>query len=84
MTEVLSNYLDVFCITYLNNILIYSDNLEQHYQHVRRILERVEEVGIILKVSKYEFYTDRTEYLGYIISPIGMSMHPEMVKAMAE
>jgi hypothetical protein len=84
MNEVLSNYLDVFCIAYLDDILIYLDDLEQHRQHVRRIPERVEEVGLMLKASKCEFYTDRMEYLGYIISSMGMSMDPEKVRAMAE
>jgi hypothetical protein len=84
MNKVLSDYLDVFCITYLNDILIYSDNLEQYRQHIRRILERVEEVRLMLKASKCEFHTDRMEYLGYIISPTGMSMDPEKVRAMAE
>jgi cell fate regulator YaaT (PSP1 superfamily) len=84
MNKVLSDYLDIFCITYLDDILIYSDDLEQHRQHVRRILERVEEVGLTLKVLKCEFHTDRMEYLGYIISPTGMSMDPEKVRAMAE
>jgi hypothetical protein len=42
MNEVLSDYLDVFCIAYLDNILIYSDNLEQHRQHVKMIVRRVE------------------------------------------
>jgi hypothetical protein len=84
MNEVLSNYLDVFCIAYLDDILIYSDDLEQYRHHVRRILERVEEVGLMLKASKCEFHTDRTEYLAYIISPMAMSMDPEKGKAMAE
>jgi hypothetical protein len=84
MNEVLSDYLDVFFIAYLDDILIYLDDLEQHHQHVRRILERVQEVGLTLKASKYEFHTDRTEYLGYIISPMGISMDPEKVKPVAE
>jgi hypothetical protein len=42
MNEILSDYLDVFCIAYLDDILIYSDNLEQHRQHVRLIQKRVE------------------------------------------
>jgi hypothetical protein len=84
MNEVLSDYLEIFCIAYLDDILIYSDDLEQHHQHVRRILERVEEVVLMLKVSKCEFHTDRMEYLGYIISPTGMSMDLEKVRAVAE
>jgi hypothetical protein len=84
MNEILSNYLDVFCIAYLDDILIYSDNLEQYCQHIRMILKRVEEVGLILKASKCEFHTNRTEYPGYIISPTGIEMDLEKVRVVAE
>jgi hypothetical protein len=52
MNEVLSDYLDIFCIAYLDDILIYSDNIETHWKHVKIILKRVEEVGLTLKASK--------------------------------
>jgi hypothetical protein len=84
MNEVLSNYLDIFCIAYLDDILIYLDDLEQHCQHMRKILESIEEVGLMLKASKCEFHIDRIEYLAYIISPMGMSMDLEKVRAMVE
>jgi hypothetical protein len=84
INEVLRDYLDVFCIAYLDDILIYLDNIEQHQQHMKRILERVEEVGFRLKASKCEFHTNRTEYLGYIISPSGIQMDREKVRAVAE
>jgi hypothetical protein len=84
MNEILSDYLDIFCIAYLDDILIYSDNLEQHHQYVRIILKRVEEVGLTLKALKCEFHTNRTEYLGYIISPIGIEMDLEKVQAVAK
>jgi hypothetical protein len=84
MNEILSDYLDIFCIAYLDDILIYSDDLEQHCRHVKVILRRVEEVRLILKASKYKFYTNKTEYLAYIISLIGIEMDPEKVQAVAE
>jgi hypothetical protein len=84
MNEVLSDYVDVFCIAYLDDILIYSDNLEQHRQHVKMILRTVEEVGLTLNASKCEFHTNKTEYLGYIISPTGIGMDPEKVRVVAE
>jgi hypothetical protein len=84
MNEVLSDYLNIFCIAYLDNILIYSDNLTQHCQYVKLILERMKEVGLTLKASKYEFHTYKTEYLGYIIAPTGISIDPEKVKAIEE
>jgi hypothetical protein len=79
MNEILSDYLDVFYIAYLDDILIYLDNLEQHHQHVKMILRRVEEDGLILKASKYEFHSNKPEYLRYIISPMGIEMDPEKV-----
>jgi hypothetical protein len=84
MNEILSDYLDVFCIAYLDDIRIYSDNFEQHCQHVKMILKRVEEVGLTLKASKCKFHTNKTEYLGYIILPTGIEMDPEKVQAVAE
>jgi hypothetical protein len=80
MNEVLSDYLDVFCIAYLDDILIYSDSLEEHQQHVRQVLQRLKEVELTLKPSKCEFHTDRMEYLGYIISPMGIQMDPDKIK----
>jgi hypothetical protein len=79
MNEVLSDYLDIFCIAYLDDILIYSDDIHQHRQHVQLILERLKDVGLTLKATKCEFHMQKTEYLGYIIAPEGISMDPEKV-----
>jgi cell fate regulator YaaT (PSP1 superfamily) len=84
MNEVLSDYHDIFCIAYLDNILIYSDDIETYRKHIKMILKRVEEVGLTLKVSRCKFHTDRTKYLGYIIAPSGISMDPEKVKVVEE
>jgi hypothetical protein len=84
MNEVLSDYLDVFCIAYLDDILIYLDSLEEHQRHIRQVLQWLKEVGLTLKLSKCEFHTDKTEYLGYIISPTGIQMDPEKLKTVKD
>jgi hypothetical protein len=48
------------------------------------ILRRVEEIRLTLKALKCEFHTHKTEYLGYIISPIGIEIDPEKVHAVAK
>jgi hypothetical protein len=48
------------------------------------ILKRVEEVGLTLKDSKCKFHTDRTKYLGYIISTAGIQMDPEKIQIIVE
>ena len=52
MNEILSEYLDIFCVAYLDDILIFLQNLEDHQRHVQTILRRDEETGLALKASK--------------------------------
>jgi len=84
MNEILSKYLDIFCMAYLDDILIFSQNLEVHRRHVRTILRRVEETRLTLKASKYEFHTTEIEYLGYVISPPGLRMDDENIRTIKE
>jgi len=84
MNEILSEYLDIFCVAYLDDILIFSPNLEDHWRHVRIILRQVEETRLTLKASKCEFHTTETECLGYVISPKGLQMHEEMIRTIKE
>jgi len=84
MKEILSEYLDIFWVAYLDYILIFSQNLEDHRKHVRTILKRVKETGLTLKASKCEFHTKEIEYLGYVISPQGLRMDEEKIRMIKE
>jgi hypothetical protein len=84
VNEILSEYLDVFCVAYLDDILIFSETMEEHHKHVKLVLQKMEEADLILKVSKCEFHTDRTEYVGYVISQSGIQMDHEKVRTVAE
>ena len=66
--------LDVTVIVYLDDILIYSDNLEDHKKHVREVLRRLHKHGLYPKPEKCKFHTDTTEYLGYCLLPAGLTM----------
>ena len=46
INDVLHEYLDDFCIVYIDDILIYSDNDKEHIKHVRLVLERLREAGL--------------------------------------
>jgi len=84
MNEILSEYLEIFYVAYLNDIFIFLQNLEDHRKHIRTILRRVEEAGLMLKASKCEFHTRETEYLGYVISPKGLRMDKEKIRTIKE
>jgi len=84
MNEILSEYLNIFCVAYLDDILIFSQNLENCRRHVRIILRRVEETGLTLKASKCEFHATEIEYLGYVISPQGLRIDEEKIRTIME
>ena len=62
------DYLDDFCTTYLDNILIYSDNELEYEHHVKKVLEWLHGASLQIDLKKYEFYVTCTKYLGFIIS----------------
>ena len=84
INELLSEYLDLICLAYLDDVLIYSDNLEEHVHHVRTILGRLREAGLALKLNKCEFHMTETEYLGYVITPVGIHMDKQKLHTMNE
>jgi len=63
----LKEYLDDFVITYLDDILIYSDDLEIHCSHMHKILKKLKERALYVKKSKSRFETKKIEFLKYVI-----------------
>ena len=65
---------------YLDDILIYSNNMSEHHQHVKEVLKRLHKAGLYAKAEKYEFHSESVEYLGYILSPSGFTMSDDKIK----
>ncbi|KAF8830708.1 hypothetical protein HHX47_DHR2000968 [Lentinula edodes] len=84
MNEIFHNMVDVCVVIYLDDILIYSDDEVSHVEHVRKVLERLRANHLHAKPEKCAFHVDTVEYLGVIISPLGVSMDPEKVKAVMD
>ena len=68
MNDTLHEYLDVFVIVYLNDILIYLKNEIKHTKYVRLILEKLRTKRLLLKQEKCEFSKEQVKFLSYIIS----------------
>ncbi|KAI0993735.1 hypothetical protein K3495_g14450, partial [Podosphaera aphanis] len=81
INDCVRDYLDIFCTAYLDDILIYSDTLEEHETHVYKVLDALKSKGVLLKPEKCEFHTQSTTYLGLIIEPSGIRMDPKKVEA---
>jgi hypothetical protein len=72
-------YLDVFCTTYINDILVYSNDLTSYKQHVRLIIEALRDAGLQLDVKKYKFEVIEIIYLGIIISTNSIQIDPAKI-----
>ena len=80
MNDIFSNLLDVYVVIYLNNILIYLNNMSKHHQHVKEVLKHLYKAGLYAKAEKCKFHYESVEYLGYILSPSGLTMSDDKVK----
>jgi len=84
MNDVFSDLLDVCVVVYLDNILIYSNDITQHWSHVKEMLKQLQKAGLYMKAEKCEFHLDSVEYLGYVLSPSGLTMSDAKVKTIQE
>lgn len=80
INRALSDLLDVCCVVYLDDILIYSQTEEEHTRHVRMVLERLRTFKLYAKLSKCAFHTKSVNFLGFVISPEGVSMEPARIQ----
>jgi len=80
MNNMFSDLLDVYVVVYLDNILIYSDDIKQHQSYIKEILKRLWKVELYVKAEKCEFHSDSIKYLGYVLSLSGLTMSNTKVK----
>ena len=64
----------IFIVIYLDDILIFSNSLEDHQVHVRRVLDQLREYDLHSKPEKCLFHTQKFEFLGFMVTPTGISM----------
>ena len=84
MNKVFSDLLDICVVIYLDNILIYSDNLERHKNHVIEILKRLWDNGLYVSPTKCTFHQRQVEFLGFVLSPEGIHMDTKKVKTIQD
>jgi hypothetical protein len=80
MNSVFMPELDKFIMVFIDDILIYSKNLEDHARHLHIILQRLRDHHLYAKFSKCEFWLDTVKFLGYTISSNGISVDPSKVQ----
>jgi hypothetical protein len=79
--DILRPHLDKFVIVYIDDILIYSKDEDEHVHHVCKVLELLREHKMYGKVTKCEFFKESVKYLGHIISSKGIATDPKKVES---
>ena len=80
MSDLFSDLLDICVMIYLNDILIYLNNMSEHHWYVKKVLKYLYKASLYAKIEKYKFHSKLVEYLEYILSPSGFTMSNNKVK----
>ena len=80
MNSVFMIELDKFMVVFIDDILVYSENAEDHEEHLRVVLTRLREHKLYAKFSKCEFWLKKVPFLGHVLSEDGILVDPGKVQ----
>jgi hypothetical protein len=84
INDALRQYLNIFVIAYLDDIMIYLTTLEEHVQHVSQVLECLDQRDLRLKPKKCEFHREEVDFLGFVVGRHEIQMNPKKIKVVKE
>jgi hypothetical protein len=84
MNQVLKHFIGNFVVVYFDDILIYSRNLGNHMDHVRKVLEVLRENKLFINLKKCTFMMDQSLFLGFVVSADGIRVDEEKVRVIQE
>ena len=79
MNRIFRPWLDKFVMVFIDDILIYSKNRDEHADHLRVVLNVLKEHQLYGKLSKCEFWLEEVQFLGHVISEQGIAMDPAKI-----
>ena len=84
MNRIFQPLLDICVIVFIDDILVYSKNNQEHEEHLRDVLSILREKKLYAKFSKCEFWLNEVAFLGHVISGKGISVDPRKIEAVVE
>ncbi len=80
LIDFIIDFIDIYCVIYLDDIFIYFINPANHQRHIREILKKVRNFKFYLKLSKCEFSVDRVKFFNFIIITRGIDIEGSKVE----
>ena len=84
MNSVFGKYVRKFVIIFLDDILVFSETMEEHLEHLCIVFELLRAHQLYVKESKCTFAADHIDYLGHVISKEGVATDKEKTQAMEQ
>ena len=84
MNHVFRPFVDQFVVVFIDDILVYSKDREDHDTHLRVVLETLRKEQVYAKLSKCEFWLREVSFLGHIISEEGIQVDPKKIEVIIE
>jgi hypothetical protein len=80
VNKVFMEHLDKFVVVFIDDILVYSRNEEEHEGHLHLVLQKLWDHKLYAKLSKCEFWLKQVAFFGHVVSKGGISVDPSMVQ----
>ncbi|MBW0534587.1 hypothetical protein O181_074302 [Austropuccinia psidii MF-1] len=80
VNDIFANFLDIFVVVYLDDIMVFSSSEEEHIKNVASVLQRLRDINLCSKASKCVFHASSVEYLGYAVSSYGLKIDSSKVQ----
>ncbi|KAK8680719.1 hypothetical protein V6N13_109659 [Hibiscus sabdariffa] len=84
MNRIFKPYLDKFVVVFIDDILIYSHNKDEHVEHLRIVLQTLRDHQLYAKFSKCEFWLSEVAFLGHVISVKGIMVDPKKIQTILD
>ena len=80
---IFSKQLGRFMFAYIDDLIIYSKNMDEHVDHLKEVFRTISESGFKLGLEKCQFAKPSVRYLGHVISEKGIQVDPTKTKAIS-
>src|ERR1043165_9623271 len=84
MNYLFQEWLDAFVLLYLDDILVLSKSEDEHEEHLRLVLQKLRDHQFYAKFSKCEFWLDKVNFIGHVITAEGIVVDPDRVRVIQE